>query len=301
MNTPKCKQVVGRPLLCLATLCAAAATTATAQTTIGHWNFDQGTPGAPMAPDGGGPAAIEDLSGNGYWLHAWDATYGPSWSQVGETPTGMGLSSRNVGQDNYTLDATLNSWSPLQWTIETSLRLDSLETGSGWLTFIGRDGSSHGGPESDFYLQKVGPHDTANHNTIRLNFATTSGERVVINSDFTMEANQWYGVAAVSDGTNAFLYADKLDGLGYVLVGSAAFTGAGADNALAAPNSAWTFGRGWYGGGFVDHITGNLDNIRFTEGALGPQDFIAIPEPGTYALMGGLAALGLVLLRRKRR
>ena len=32
--------------------------------------------------------------------------------------------------------------------------------------------------------------------------------------------------------------------------------------------SNWTFGRGWYGGNFVDHIDGYMDNIRFSDVAL---------------------------------
>lgn len=260
--------------------------------TIAHWNFDQGTPETAFAPEGGGAAAVPDQSGNGYWMHGWDAQYGPSFSALGVTPSGSGLSMRlNGGQDGYTTDATINGWSPLAWTIETSVKLDSV---SGFLTIIGRDGSSHEVAESDFYLQR---HD--GEDSFRLNFATVGGERVIIDTEFSPQANVWYGLAAVSNGTEVFLYADQSDGNGYQLAGSATFTGEGAANSLASPNANWTFGRGWYNGGHVDRITGNMDNIRFTEGALEVGELMVIPEPSTYALLAGFGALGLSLLRRR--
>jgi hypothetical protein len=46
------------------------------------------------------------------------------------------------------------------------------------------------------------------------------------------------------------------------------------DNALAAKSNVWTFGRGWFNGAFVDQITGNLDDIRFTDRALSPSEFL---------------------------
>ena len=52
----------------------------------------------------------------------------------------------------------------------------------------------------------------------------------------------------------------------------------------------WTFGRGWYNGGFVDHIDGRMDNIRFSDVALPNEDLIstviamaATPTHDTFA------------------
>ncbi|WP_094760496.1 rhamnogalacturonan lyase family protein, partial [Sedimentisphaera salicampi] len=116
-----------------------------------HWNFDGGTPGAAMNDTGQtGQPSVPDLSGNGYDLYAWNDTYGPAFSQEGQTPSGLGLSCRlSGGQDAYTTNPGINSWSPEEWTIECAVKLDTLE---GWQTFIGRDGSSQGEAESDFYL-----------------------------------------------------------------------------------------------------------------------------------------------------
>jgi hypothetical protein len=48
----------------------------------------------------------------------------------------------------------------------------------------------------------------------------------------------------------------------------------------------------------VDHIDGNLDNIRFSDVALTPAQFIQVPEPSALALLG---LGGLALFARPRR
>jgi hypothetical protein len=251
--------------------------------TVAYWNFDQGTAGTPFAT-----TPVVDLSGNNNTMFGYNAFYGPSYSA--DTPDGSGLSSRHDAnhQDGYTAGGVVNSWSPLTWTIELSLKLDSQ---GGWNTIIGRDGSS-GGPKSDFYIQNNGINDR-----LRLDFKTLDGSNYVLDSDFVPNVGQWYGFAMVSDGTQVTMYADKQDGNGYQAVG--ALTMSGANNALANGNNGnWTFGRGWYNGGFVDHIAGNLDNIRFSDTALGVGDLLSVPEPGsaTLLLVGGLS---VIALRRK--
>lgn len=47
-----------------------------------------------------------------------------------------------------------------------------------------------------------------------------------------------------------------------------------ADNALASGGFNWTFGRGWFNNNFVDHITGYLDDVRFSDTALAPNQFL---------------------------
>ena len=109
-----------------------------------------------------------------------------------------------------------------------------------------------------------------------------------------MVLNQWYNVAAVSDGTNLFLYKDSLDGNGYQLVGTAAETG--TNTALAIPSGsyatmsdgstwAWSVGRGRYGTSanpgddHVDRFYGYIDEVRISDTALQPSQFLfAVPK-----------------------
>jgi hypothetical protein len=75
------------------------------------------------------------------------------------------------------------------------------------------------------------------------------------------------------------MYADQFDGAGFQNIGSLTMD-AGIDHSLR-PTGNWTFGRGWYNGNFVDHIDGNMDNIRFSDEALTMDQFL--PEPATSA------------------
>jgi hypothetical protein len=112
-----------------------------------------------------------------------------------------------------------------------------------------------------------------------------------------MEENKWYGIAATSDGSMLRLFVNNYtDGTGWF---EAANLQMGEnDNSLALCICNWTFGRGWYSGGFVDHIDGYMDDIRFSDEALTPDQFITqIPEPATMLLLG----LGALVSVRKRK
>ncbi len=257
--------------------------------TILHYDFEDGTPSTPMNNTGTtGQIGSMDISGNNYHMYAWSDVYGPSFSAEGDTPFGVGLSSRNAGQDGYTVDAGINTWSPTEWTIELSVKLYEV---AGWKTIIGRDGSSQSEPESDFYLSSNGIDDK-----FRLNIDTVGGNRYILDGDFVPQTGQWYGLAVTSNGTDLTMYVDI--GSGYTSVGSLAMTGATvADNALAQGGYNWTFGRGWYNTWFVDYIDGNIDDIRFSDVALDPSELIGIPEPATL-LIFGVGALAMVRNRK---
>ncbi|AQQ08989.1 Intracellular endo-alpha-(1-_5)-L-arabinanase [Sedimentisphaera cyanobacteriorum] len=235
--------------------------------TAAHWDFDDGQPGAAMNNTGQtAQPASADISGNDFFLYAWDDTYGPSFSQEGQTPSGLGLSCRlNGGQDAYTKDSSLNNWSPEIWTVELAVKLDNL---NGWQTFLGRDGSSQGEAEADFYLQKNGINDK-----LRINFDTVGGQRYILDSSISAQSGKWYYLAAVSNGSELKIYADKLDGQGSEVVGALDLNSSN-NNALASGGFNWTIGRGWFNGAMVDHVSGFIDDVKFSNIALKPSEFL---------------------------
>ncbi|HOM61137.1 MAG TPA: LamG domain-containing protein [Anaerohalosphaeraceae bacterium] len=260
--------------------------------TIAYWDFEDGVAGQPFTPAGqpNGSGGSVDRVG-GYMMRGWDSYYGPSWTD--HTPTGVGLAMRNADhhQDGYSDDSALLNWAPAQWTIECAVKLVGGVSDKRWQTFIGRDGSAEPGVdlESILYLQKTWD------NYFRINFRTADGSRYIATSTLTMEEDRWYRIAAASDGSTLRLWVNGTpdSSAGWVL---AAETPMGSgDNALALIGANWTFGRGWYNNGFVDHINGYMDDIRLSDTALDPSAFL-IPEPATMLLLG----LGSLISLRKR-
>ena len=259
--------------------------------TVLHYDFEDGTPEAPMndfpVTQQNGTVGTVDLSGNGYDMLAWDDYWGPMFSAEGDTPTGVGLSSFHDGhRDGYAPQEGLVAWSPSTWTIELSFKFDNPD---GWRTLIGRDNWTgiEGDIAASMYIQSNGID-----NAMRITFATVSDERYTLDSSLFPVPGQWYHLAVVADGDQLDMYADQFDGNGFQNIGTLMMA-EGVDHSLR-PTGTWTFGRGWYNGGFVDHISGNLDNIRFSDVALTSDQLI--PEPATLALLG----LGCLVLRRKR-
>ncbi len=243
----------------------------TPETTVLHYNFNDGFPNVPMNATGlTEQIGSHDISGNGRHMYAWDNYNGPLFSNLGQTPTGRGLSAAFDGhRDGYCFDSDLLGWSPDTWTIELAFKLDDL---SGWRTFIGRDGwvqfdGQTVGFEASFYLQK-----NAVNGAVRLNFATVSGERYVLDSSLFPSAGKWYRFAVVAAGDHIQMYSAGPDGSDWQDAGSFLLT-TGLDHSLL-PTGIWTFGRGWYYDAFVDHIIGSLDDIRFSNVALTPDQFL---------------------------
>ena len=247
--------------------------------TIAYWNFEDGVIDLPFSDMLSGGSV--DLA-NGYVMRGYEATYGPSFSD--DTSTGIGLSAFcNGGQDGYISDSALNSWSPQEWTIEFSVKLNSL---SGWNTIIGRDNAIEGEAQADFYFQNNGVDDR-----FRINYKSVGGERWILDSEFVPDANQWYNLVLTSDGYTLTMYCDKLDSNGYQVVGMLDISSqTPAENALAETNSSWTFGRGWYNGNLVDQIQGFLDNVRFSDQALDPTEYLFY-NPVIFAESGGKTVL----------
>jgi hypothetical protein len=233
--------------------------------TILHYDFEDGTPGVPMndfpVTQINGTVGTADLSGNGYDMYAWDDYWGPWFSAEGDTPTGTGLSSVHQSHnDGYTLADGIRRWSPSTWTIELSFKLNDP---SGWRTLIGRDDWT--GIDGD-----IGPSLQVQSNGIddamRVAFVTVSNEHYELFSSLIPEPGKWYHLAVVTDGDRLDMYADQFDGNGFQNIGTLIME-AGIDHSLLATGN-WTFGRGWYNDNFVDHIDGNMDNIRFSDEAL---------------------------------
>ncbi|HYO25274.1 MAG TPA: LamG-like jellyroll fold domain-containing protein [Lacipirellulaceae bacterium] len=319
-----------RAAVCGATILAATGGSLQAAT-LAYWRFEGDGTAPPVAgttqvEDTNGRAVtntgvgmrVPDVSGNGNTVWAWEHAFAGHTYQsdvpaatVPQTGAPNGFSVINAGgfpamftwsrQSVPTVD--VETIKPLAWTIEASIKSTNI---GGNRTFVGRDGNRDAA--------------TGDANRAPLYFKTLNGVLQIL---FTDEAgnvydlsdptgalalNTWYNVAAVSDGTTLSLYKDS--GAGYQLVNSLALMATDArlnydDGGSTSAGDAqwgWTIGRGRYGGatgqgdGHVDRWLGSIDEVRISDSALTPSQFLfaAVPEPGSLALAGmGLAALAL--------
>ncbi len=231
---------------------------------------------------------IDDTSGNGNHLYNYfNGGYGVA-QNIGGNTTLAGYRTGSFGGTQTDGDLQLGGSAVgalAMWSIEADVYFNG--TG-GYQTLVGKDGINLGGDANAaaLYLQKV---DTG---AFRINFATASGDRFILDGSTLASASSWYNVKATSDGATLRLYVNG------ALENTLDISGA-TDSSLVAlqtgevegasgPKYGWTVGRGMYGDGHGDRVDGYVDNVVITN----------IPEPATLGLIG-IAGAGLLFARRR--
>jgi hypothetical protein len=258
--------------------------------------------------------AAHDWSGNGNDLTTWEWSWA-GWMWASEFPSGI---VPETGELNGLCIAHLEgccpacfTWSaqsnpsgtdiediqPGQFTIEASFMLTASEPG--FRTIVGRDAqgvnTAPGGNLSNaaLYFQV---EDDAN---VACKFTDVNGFFHTVRSPSpVIQQNKWYNMVAVSDGTTLSLYLEDCEaGTGMQLVDTNDLTLSGSiDKSLtngktADPNTGtdwhagtWTVGRGMYTGGHTDRWFGYIDEVRISNTALDPSEFLFYPGPSrSYA------------------
>lgn len=113
---------------------------------------------------------------------------------------------------------------------------------------------------------------------------TSAADIQQVSSLAPLTTGQWHYAAVVNDGSNLSLWLDSNDGSGYQLQGTTALSG-GALYQGDDPNNPdwdrpWTIGRGEFGGGPADFFDGFIDEVRITNTALSPSQFLFAPPGG---------------------
>ncbi len=260
------KSIISKALGLLTLTCMLNVMPSANGATVGYWDFEQGVPGSQMSTQAVAVGAVEGLA-NDYALYVEGSSSSPVFSEPGNGALGYGIAGVfTPNQFLYTSDAALDNFSTDTWTVEFTFNLSTV---SGWITMIGRDYSSTS--QSAMYIQKV------NGGQLGLTFRTVSSELLYCNSDYDIAANTWYRVAIVANVNTVDIYVDTVDGNGYQSIGSWDLdtidgSGGAVDHScLAGP---WSFGRGMYNSGRGDWITGMIGEVRISDAALSPSEFL---------------------------
>ncbi|TWT76831.1 hypothetical protein Pla123a_22540 [Posidoniimonas polymericola] len=315
--------------LTLCGLVAAALTPCASASTVAHWRFEAGPADsniAHLAGDDAGntySADVPDVSGNGHDLSAWVTGGCCGFAYRTETPAGsvpaigatnnFSVQNTGGGPGMFTGPTGIESITPGAFTIEASFKLEN----GGYRTVVGRDSTDVVDANRELaavYFQAMP------NNQFAVKFADQDGyfheaispENAIITWDpgsQTSDDAHWYNAVGVSDGSMLSLYlADATLGTGYQLITTTDLTASGSTNtAMATPAGAggdwiagnWTVGRGMYNGGHGDRGYGFIDEVRISDSALAPSEFLFAPEPSSVllGLIGVLSSLSAARIR----
>ncbi|MBN2161435.1 MAG: hypothetical protein JXR25_08475 [Pontiellaceae bacterium] len=149
------------------------------------------------------------------------------------------------------------------FTVEAYVNFSSL---NGFQTIVGRDdtSSSTGGVDGDsrslLYLSK---HYDGH---FRIETLTDGADFIMVESSVNPALNTWYHIAAVGDADAGTLT--------LYINGTEAGSASGFDGLYPSTTLPWSIGRGMYNGAQVDFVSGSIDEVRITDSALAPDQFL---------------------------
>ena len=167
---------------------------------------------------------------------------------------------------------------PAQWTIEASVKPGRLQQGI--QTFVGRDGAAPG--EAVSVASRLAFQITS-QDRFSIRFADVENRfHEAVAGQLAVQPNHWYHLAAVSDGHTLRLYVDALDGRGYRLQATVRLPETGS-TALGncSDEAEWSIGRGRVAGKPAEWFQGWIDEVRVSDVALDPADFLFANKTGS--------------------
>jgi hypothetical protein len=315
-----------RNLIVLSSFLTAASLQAS---TVAWWRFEAGPANTDVQKLGAAPGfnfdhSVPDSSGSGNDLSVWETgggagfvyrTIATNTANATILQTGaannFSVENANTGPAMFTdPGGPLTNWQPAAFTFEVSVKPENNNN----RTWIGRDSQGGATDGSDpalsaMYFQARGDNSVAfEYLDVSGNMHTAVSAPNVIrgwnfdNGNGTPDVVPWQNVAAVSDGHTLTIWLDN--GLGYYskVASTDLGTVTAGDTALSkgtgtATGNDWiaggfSVGRGLFNGGHTDRAYGLIDEVRFSDTALTPSQFLFATPTQTHAILAPLSVTG---------
>ena len=271
-----------------------------------YWRFEQGPANTTVPASTGEPTLPDTVldSINQNHLQAWRNFSAPTYvTDVPPTPLKSGLPNNLSlefidtinGQDLYTQDEQIQNGIIAPgggFTLEAAFNVYDTSI---FRTIVGKEiGSNRLGVGGEQNLPTLAlktrgmlSENDPEAGKLSIELFDGAGQFKSISTLAPVEVGQWYSAAVVNDGSTLSLYLDSNDSNGYVLQGSLPVSGAlyqGSNPEAPDWNYNWTVGRGQYNGGPADFFLGMIDEVRLSNTALSPSQFLfAAPGlPGDF-------------------
>jgi hypothetical protein len=265
-----------------------------------YWRFEEGTAGSKVA--GGVPNTVLDSINQNHMQTDAAGAVDPQplyTSRVAPTPLKSGqtdnvalefesddfIIAKNAASppkdDGKNIDNGIFGapGGPTGFTVEAAFQPSVVD--SNYHSIISKQGQPvAGNPIETFELKVRG--DTHKLQVEQFD-GSGSGVPQQITSTSAINANQWYYAAVVNNGSTMSLYLNSNDGNGYILQGSTPVSGSPLYQGTPTGywSQAWNIGRGNYGGTDTDWFNGIIDEVRISNSALAPWQFLFAPQ-GDY-------------------
>ncbi len=248
-------------------------------TTIGYWRFEEGENGVKHI--GNQDDWYKDSSGFTNDMSSWSDSSRPTptnslpFATVPQTGTTNTLAmdfipANDLGTFGTGAPYMINSYPFTSgFTVECMVKVRQIN----WQVAVGKDGepglSTIGWWDPSFHIKF---RADASEHKIHLGFWSTPSNWVSCMSSFDYNIGEWYYIAAVCDGTQAYLYIKQESDADYELESTAPVPGG---SGMLTTDNTWTIGRGMWHNAPNDFVDGIIDEVRISDVALATNQFLA--------------------------
>lgn len=243
--------------------------------TVAYYRFEGEGAGTPIK-------AVRDSEGKSLATGFGNAVYSssvplPVVPRTGEANAGSAHFPAEGRKGDIFSDpkSAINTHPFTDFTIEAWVYFETIE--GAHQTVIGRDNNAPSenslGRVALFYLSRTPDNVKGSEapGTFRLEIINSDTTSIFANTQTAAEAGIWYHVAVVGDskrGTVTLFVNGNEEGF------ATGYSG------LYIPEggSSWTIGRGQYNRKPTDFVTGAIDEVRFSDAALAPSQFLYAPK-----------------------